>query len=89
MKRSNTADQSMIEEVARMRKEGIRDFFCITEYYDTKGKRHELTPVIKHTAQGISAYANAMYRKYGDSVGVEVGYFDNDCEWRYYTHYHA
>ena len=46
-------------------------------------------PVMKHTAQGISSYANAMYRKYGDDVTVEVGYFDNDLNYHKYVTYHA
>ena len=81
-KRLNYADESMIKEVAELRKQGIKDFICSTI---ADGKR--LKPVMKHTAQGISAYANSMYRKYGDVTMVEVGYFDDDLNWKTYCIY--
>ena len=89
MKRRNTACREMIEEVATFRKDGIKNFICTADYYTESGKHKTLNPVMKHTAQGISAYANAMYNKYGDTVTVEVGYFDNNCKWHTYTTYHA
>ena len=89
MKRRNTADKYMIEDFAKLRKEGVRDFFCTTDYYKENGDHRYLKPVMKHTAQGVSAYANAMWNKYGDSVTVEVGYFNNNCDYIKYTKYHA
>lgn len=38
-----------------------------------------LTPVIKQTEAGQSAYANRMYRKYGD-VQVERYHFDENMD---------
>ncbi len=89
MKRQNTACKEMIAEIVEFRKNGIRHFICSTDYWTDNGKHRHLKPVVKHTAQGISAYANAMWHKYGDSVTVEVGYFDNDCKWHKYTTYRA
>lgn len=84
MKRNNTASEDMILDLENFKKQGITDFICNTF---TSKKRY--TPVMKHTAQGISSYANAMYRKYGDDVTVEVGYFDNDLNYHKYVTYHA
>lgn len=84
MKRRNTACRYMIEEFAELKKQGIKDFICTTWNGDKRYK-----PVMKHTAQGVSAYANDMYKKYGDSTTVEVGYFDNDFNWHTYCTYNA
>ena len=84
MKRRNTADSEMIKDFSELKKAGITNFICTT----TNGKKW-YKPVMKHTAQGVSAYANSMYIKYGDSVKVEVGYFDNKCDWHIYTTYCA
>lgn len=40
------------------------------------GKR--LTPVIKQTEAGQSAYASKMYRKYGDGMQIERYHFDEN-----------
>lgn len=82
--RRNTADAGMVKEFARLKKQGVTDFICTTY---NNGKAYK--PVMKHTAQGVSAYANRMYNKYGDGVAVEVGYFDNDCVWHDYCTYGA
>ena len=37
-----------------------------------------LTPVIRNTEKGQSAYANKMYRKYGDGVQLERYHFDEN-----------
>lgn len=84
MKRRNTADEYTIEEVKQLRKQGITRFYCVTY----TGKK-SLTAVVKGTAQGISAYANRMYRKYGDDVAVDVGYFNNEGEYVDMMHYQA
>ena len=84
MTRRNTASQSMIEDFAELKKQGITEFWCMT---DTGSKT--LSPVIKKTAQGVSSYANSMYRKYGDSVAVEVYYFDSEFNCITYCTYGA
>lgn len=84
MKRRNTACETMIREFAELKKQGITDFICTTH---NGGKRYK--PVMKHTAQGVSAYANDMYNKYGDNVSVEVGYFDHNFNWHTYCTYNA
>jgi hypothetical protein len=49
------------------------------------GKR--LTPVIRNTEKGQSAYANKAYNKYGEQVTVEQYHFNEqfeivlDCTW--------
>ena len=82
--RKNTADRHMIEEFANLKKQGITDFICTTWNGDKRFK-----PVMKHTAQGVSSYANKMYDKYGDAVQIEVGYFDNNFNWKTYCTYSA
>ena len=84
MKRTNTASEDMIKNFAELKKQGITNFICTTHT-----GRKNLKPIVKHTAQGVSNYANAMYRKYGDDVAVEVGYFDNDMNWHLYITYQA
>lgn len=84
MKRRNTASDEMIREFAELKKQGIVDFICTTWNGE---KRYN--PVMKHTAQGVSAYANKMYNKYGDGVAVEVGFFDNAFKWHTYCTYGA
>lgn len=84
MTRRNTACESMIKEFAELKKQGITDFICTTST-----SRRTYKPVMKHTAQGVSSYANQMYNKYGDDVAVEVGYFDNDFNWHTYCTYGA
>lgn len=88
MKRENTACKEMIEEIKALKKSGIDCFICHT-VYTINGKDHWLKPVAKQTAQGISAYANKMFRKYGDYTSVVVGYFDKNDEWNVYTTYQA
>lgn len=87
MKRVNTADDEMIKDFKELKAQGISDFICITSFPNMNKK--SLKPVMKHSAQGVSAYANRMYRTYGDIVSVEVGYFDNNIEWHTYTTYGA
>lgn len=82
--RRNTADAGMIREFAELKKQGITDFICTTWNGDKRYK-----PVMKHTAQGVSAYANNMYNKYGDGVAIEVGYFDTNFNWHTYCTYGA
>lgn len=84
MKRRNSASDDMIEDIKAFKAQGITDFIC-----NTFTSQKHYAPVMKHTAQGISSYANAMYRKYGDDVTVEVGYFDSDMNYHKYTTYHA
>ena len=84
MKRRNTADDTMIKEINELRKQGITDFICMTS---TDNKTYK--PVIKHTAQGISAYANDQYKKYGDETAVEIGYFNANFDYVKYCTYHA
>ncbi len=86
MARRNTANQEMIREFAELKKKGITDFICTT-INDITGKH--LKPVMKHTAQGVSSYANQMWSRYGDAVTVEVGYFDQEFNWKTYCTYHA
>jgi hypothetical protein len=49
------------------------------------GKR--LTPVIRNTEKGQSAYANKAYNKYGEQVTVDQYHFNEqfeivlDCTW--------
>lgn len=85
MARINTASAEMIKDFAELKKQGIATFICTT--WNANGKRYE--PVIRHTAQGVSAYANRMYNKYGDGVTVEVGYFDKSFDWHTYCTYGA
>lgn len=82
--RRNTADAGMVKDFAELKKQGVTDFICTTSNGEKVYK-----PVMKHTAQGVSAYANRMYSKYGDSVMVEVGYFDSWCKWHDYCTYGA
>ena len=89
MKRRNTADSWLIEKVAELKKNGIDFFLCETTYTTKSGKEKTLRSVTKSTAAGISAYANNMYLKYGDSMCVTVGYFDKAFNWHTLTTYHA
>lgn len=82
MKRQNTASKEMIEDFAELKKQGIKHFL-VTTTTDTK----TYTPVVKSTAQGVSSYANKMFRKYGDDTKVEVGYFDSNCNYNTYCTY--
>lgn len=86
MARRNTADQGMIKDFADLKKKGITVFICTTT--NTITGKH-LKPVVKHTAQGVSSYANQMWRKYGDAVAVEVGFFDQEYNWKTYCTYGA
>ena len=91
MKRINYACESMIEEVKELRKQGITDFFCTT-IVNRNGKDHWYKPVMKHTAQGISKYANDQFIKYGETTTVEVEYIvytDTGIEFKGLTTYHA
>lgn len=84
MTRKNTASADMIKDFAELKKQGITDFICTTF---NAGKRYK--SIMRHTAQGVSAYANNMYNKYGDGVTIEIGYFDNDFTWHDYCTYGA
>ena len=79
-----TASKTMIEDFRALKRAGVTDFLCTTW---ARGRRHK--PVLRRTAQGVSAYANRMYRQYGDEVAVEVGYFDSDFNWHTYCTYSA
>ena len=59
--------------------------YILTAY--TSNKTYK--PVIRKTSKGISDYANKMYRKYGDDVTVEVGYFDDNFNWVLKEIWHA
>ena len=87
MKRTNTASADMIEEVKELRNRGIKDFYCT--YIDKNGKWHKA--VEKHTAQGISAYANKTLEAHNFEGKVKVmcfyikdgvGCFDEYAEYR-------
>lgn len=80
MKRTNYADPEMDREIKEMRRAGIRNFWC-TARVEKNGRIVRFEDVLKHTAQGISMYANKMYKKYEESlVDVEVWYVDKNCE---------
>ena len=53
------------------------------------GNGETLKPVMRKTEKGVSNYVNKMFRKYGESVTVEVGFFDNSLNWIPYCTYHA
>lgn len=42
-----------------------------TTYVDAKGNVKHLKAVARYTEKSASAYANKMYRKYGDATRVE------------------
>lgn len=90
MKRRDTSSPEMQQDFKELKARGIHEFFCetIIGYYGDPGYKR-LMPVLKHTAQGVSAYANRMYNKYGDNVTVRVSYFDSDWSLKLYTTYHA
>lgn len=71
--RRNTADEWLINRVRELKAEGIDEFICLT----FNGEKW-LKPVYIKTAQGISAYANRMYDKYGDKFQVNVEYLVTD-----------
>ena len=90
--RRHTESTEMIADIANFKKRGVTEFLCNTYYIDKKGREKRLAPVMKTTAYGISSYANAMWRKYGDTVTVEVVYFDfsgDEAELKTYCTYHA
>lgn len=62
-----------------------REYILTTILEDGKA----LKPVMRKTEKGISEYANRMFRKYGEAVTVEVGFFDNCLNWIQYCTYHA
>lgn len=83
--RTDYSDPESKKEIDDLKKQGVKCFYCTT-YLDGK----PLTPVIKQTAQGISAYANKMYRKYNDKysdIKVDVEYMDKDFNIKPYTTY--
>ncbi len=71
MKRVHTESDEMVRDFAELRKQGVDRFGCQV----TKADGSYLKTQIKKTAQGVSSYANRMYRKYGDGTTVEVFYF--------------
>lgn len=68
------------EKFEALEKAGVTEFTCQAYIKDRQFK-----PVIRHTAQGTIAYADKMYRKYGDDACVEVNYYDTDGHW--HIHY--
>ena len=83
--RRSTACDTMIEEINALRKKGITDFYCNT-WVDGKFKKME----VRHTAHGISSFANRMFDKYGWKTTVEVIYWSEDAQdFKTYTTYCA
>ena len=74
MKRTHTESDEMVRDFKELRAKGISTFGCQV----TKPNGIWLRAVIKHTAQGVSSYANRMYAKYGDGTKVEVFYFTTE-----------
>lgn len=72
MKRTHTEAIGETERIKALHESGVDFIFCQT----TTPSGKVLKSVVKQTAYGISAYANKMYRKYGDGVMVEVWYMD-------------
>lgn len=71
MARRNTAHPDMIEDFKVLKKRGISDF-----YLNVIVAGHYKKTELRHTAQGVSSFANQMYCKYGDCTDVEVVYYD-------------
>jgi len=86
MKRINTASEIMINDFKRLKEQGITEFYC-TVSNSVNNKIYK--PAIKHTAQGVSAYVNKMFDKYGDIILVSVDYFDKEYNLHTYTIYGA
>ena len=86
MKRINTASEIMINDFKRLKEQGVTDFYC-TVSNTVNNKIYK--PVMKHTAQGVSAYVERMFDKYGDIILVSVDYFDKECNLHTYTIYGA
>ena len=85
MSKTNTADQWLIERVEYLKSQGVDKFMCCT----WNGNRW-MRPVWRATAQGISKYANDMFRKYGEGVSVTVEYLDDKAmEFKSLTYYQA
>ena len=61
------------------------DYICQVIFDNGKS----LKPVIRKTERGIGNYANRMFRKYGDTMRVEVGYFNEKVEWVLTGTWHA
>jgi 6-pyruvoyl-tetrahydropterin synthase len=76
MKRIHTEDEQMVIDFKELKKKGVDHYLCMVRKPDGK----YLIPQVKSTAQGVSSYANRMYRKYGDGTTVEVNYgiIEND-----------
>ena len=89
MKRKDYSSEWMKNRVAELKKSGVTEFLCNASYVTTNGKAKALAPALKSTAQGISAYANRMYLKYGDTLTVTVSYFDNEFKSHTLTTYSA
>lgn len=87
--RKHTECETMIKEIKELKERGevMQNMFFCTTSYERNGVIKRLKPVVKNTAYGISKYANDMYIKYGDSVCVEVTYFDKDFNSKTYTTY--
>lgn len=88
-RRVHTEDPSMVEDVKRLKERGINWIWCQLIVTDKNGKDKRYKPVMKKTAQGISAYANKMFRIYGENITVEVYYFDEEMNIQPFTTYHA
>ena len=89
MKRKDYSSNWMKNRVAELKKSGVTEFLCNASYVTANGKVKVLAPALKSTAQGISAYANRMYLKYGDTLTVNVSYFDNEFKSHILTTYSA
>lgn len=70
MKRTHTESNEMVQDFKKLKAQGIEYFYCVVRKPDGM----YLRPQRKSTAQGVSSYANRMYRKYGDGTQIEVSY---------------
>lgn len=86
MKRINTASENMINDFKELKKQGITEFYC-TVSNSVNNKIYKT--VMKHTAQGVSAYVDRMFDKYSDTILVSVDYFDKEYNLHTYTIYGA
>lgn len=83
MKRIHTESDEMVRDFKELRAQGVDFFLCTV----IKPDGHYLTGCRKSTAQGVSSYANRMYRKYGDGTQVEVNYgIVENGEWKVKTY---
>lgn len=85
MARQNTAHPIMIEDFKALKQRGIKDFYLgVIVKGQYKGTQ------TRHTAQGVSSFANQMYVKYGFGTDVTVTYYDPEkMDFVLYTTYSA